>query len=377
MSGAQLQLGVSELSCLVKQPASPKWKELNFASLPTANKALTCPLGTSNLEGISPNVRLFSLTEGAPPENSMAVYGPWAGGGGGGEWRLWVQWGHSRGTRGRLLPSTPDKEEECRLAEQPGGSGPGLQFPSETAIHWLSPNTPGSTAPLHPPPGMGLGCCQVGTLSLLDQAWKKFTLGPLEDPESSAQGLPKETAQHSHLALERRHPPLGFAQHSPASHPLPGIIINNSPFHPPKFQPRLATIIKDFSLTNGAQLILSWTATTMNSHFRPMNSLENSRHHRRTDKRDAVYPHKGRLSDHPKECSTSTCHKDKPQKCAKRKARCKNPHTIQFHRLYGHEFEHTPGDSEGQETLVCCSPWSAKSRTQLSKYKNTSIQLQA
>ena len=25
------------------------------------------------------------------------------------------------------------------------------------------------------------------------------------------------------------------------------------------------------------------------------------------------------------------------------------------HRLSGHEFEQTPGDSEGQESLVCCS----------------------
>ena len=28
------------------------------------------------------------------------------------------------------------------------------------------------------------------------------------------------------------------------------------------------------------------------------------------------------------------------------------------HRLNGHEFEQTPGDSEGQESLACCSPWS-------------------
>ena len=26
------------------------------------------------------------------------------------------------------------------------------------------------------------------------------------------------------------------------------------------------------------------------------------------------------------------------------------------HLLNGHEFEQTPGDSEGQESLVCCSP---------------------
>ena len=30
------------------------------------------------------------------------------------------------------------------------------------------------------------------------------------------------------------------------------------------------------------------------------------------------------------------------------------------HRLNGHEFEWTPGDSEGQEGLACCSPFSHK-----------------
>ena len=29
----------------------------------------------------------------------------------------------------------------------------------------------------------------------------------------------------------------------------------------------------------------------------------------------------------------------------------------QHHRLSGHEFEQTPEDSEGQESLECCSPW--------------------
>ena len=27
------------------------------------------------------------------------------------------------------------------------------------------------------------------------------------------------------------------------------------------------------------------------------------------------------------------------------------------HRLNGYEFEQTPGDNEGQGSLVCCSPW--------------------
>ena len=35
-------------------------------------------------------------------------------------------------------------------------------------------------------------------------------------------------------------------------------------------------------------------------------------------------------------------------------------------QLNGHKFEQTPGDSEGQGNLACCSPWLAKSGTQLS-----------
>ena len=30
------------------------------------------------------------------------------------------------------------------------------------------------------------------------------------------------------------------------------------------------------------------------------------------------------------------------------------------HQLNGHEFEQIPGDSEGQESLVCCSLWGHK-----------------
>ena len=29
----------------------------------------------------------------------------------------------------------------------------------------------------------------------------------------------------------------------------------------------------------------------------------------------------------------------------------------QHHQLNAHEFEQTLGDSEGQKSLVCCSPW--------------------
>ena len=31
-----------------------------------------------------------------------------------------------------------------------------------------------------------------------------------------------------------------------------------------------------------------------------------------------------------------------------------------YHRFNGHEFEKTMGDSEGQGSLVCCSPWGHK-----------------
>ena len=30
------------------------------------------------------------------------------------------------------------------------------------------------------------------------------------------------------------------------------------------------------------------------------------------------------------------------------------------HRLNEHEFEQTPGESEGQGSLACCSPWGHK-----------------
>ena len=35
------------------------------------------------------------------------------------------------------------------------------------------------------------------------------------------------------------------------------------------------------------------------------------------------------------------------------------------HRLNGHEFEQTPGDSERQGSLACCSSWVTKSRARL------------
>ena len=34
------------------------------------------------------------------------------------------------------------------------------------------------------------------------------------------------------------------------------------------------------------------------------------------------------------------------------------------HLLNGHEFEQTPGDGEGQGSLVCCNPWGHKEMTE-------------
>ena len=36
-----------------------------------------------------------------------------------------------------------------------------------------------------------------------------------------------------------------------------------------------------------------------------------------------------------------------------------------YHQLNGHESEQTSGDSEGQESLVCCSPWGHRVRHDL------------
>ena len=43
------------------------------------------------------------------------------------------------------------------------------------------------------------------------------------------------------------------------------------------------------------------------------------------------------------------------------------------HRLNGHEFDQTPGDSEGQGSLVCCSPQGHKVRHDLKRLNNNVI----
>ena len=41
------------------------------------------------------------------------------------------------------------------------------------------------------------------------------------------------------------------------------------------------------------------------------------------------------------------------------------------HQLNGHEFEQTPGDSEGQGSLACCNPWGYKDLDMTEQLNNT------
>ena len=43
------------------------------------------------------------------------------------------------------------------------------------------------------------------------------------------------------------------------------------------------------------------------------------------------------------------------------------------HRLNEHEFEQTPGDSEGEGSLVCCSPWGCKEWDTTERPNNNSL----
>ena len=45
------------------------------------------------------------------------------------------------------------------------------------------------------------------------------------------------------------------------------------------------------------------------------------------------------------------------------------------HQLNGHEFEPTPGDSEGQGSLGCCNPWVTECQTQLSNWTTAQLPL--
>ena len=45
----------------------------------------------------------------------------------------------------------------------------------------------------------------------------------------------------------------------------------------------------------------------------------------------------------------------------------------QHHRLNGLEFEQTPGNSEGQGSLACCSQWSQKESDTTTEQKEQSL----
>ena len=45
----------------------------------------------------------------------------------------------------------------------------------------------------------------------------------------------------------------------------------------------------------------------------------------------------------------------------------------QHHQLNGHKFEHIPGDSGEQWSLMCLSPWCHKESDMTQRLKNTDI----
>ena len=47
-----------------------------------------------------------------------------------------------------------------------------------------------------------------------------------------------------------------------------------------------------------------------------------------------------------------------------------------YHRLNGREFEQTLGDSEGQGSLECCSPWGRKELDMTQRLKNNNKEFQ-
>ena len=47
------------------------------------------------------------------------------------------------------------------------------------------------------------------------------------------------------------------------------------------------------------------------------------------------------------------------------------------HQLNGHEFEQTLGDSEGQGSLACCSPWGRKESDMTERLKNKQQKMKA
>ena len=47
---------------------------------------------------------------------------------------------------------------------------------------------------------------------------------------------------------------------------------------------------------------------------------------------------------------------------------------VEWHnRLNGHKFEQTPGDGEGQGSLMCCSPWGHKESDVTERLNNNNL----
>ena len=62
---------------------------------------------------------------------------------------------------------------------------------------------------------------------------------------------------------------------------------------------------------------------------------------------------------------------------AKKKRVAEDEMIREHDRLNGHELEQTPGDSGGQESLACCSPWDHKELDTTQQLNNSNIILRA
>ena len=61
-----------------------------------------------------------------------------------------------------------------------------------------------------------------------------------------------------------------------------------------------------------------------------------------------------------------------PERCWERLKAGERDNRGWLHQLNEHEFEQTPGDSEGQGGLVCCSPWGCKELDTTERLNNNS-----
>ena len=59
---------------------------------------------------------------------------------------------------------------------------------------------------------------------------------------------------------------------------------------------------------------------------------------------------------------------------AKKKSAAENEMVTQHNQSNGHEYEQTPGGSEGQRSLACCSPWGCRESGTTQQLNNNGIQ---